>query len=91
MALTCPQFINLVSGSSLRVGTGLHSCTADIQVSHTFELEGRSVMLIDTPGFDDTSKSDTDILRTISSFLVAAYSIFLSLNIETELIRMAQI
>ncbi|EDR03041.1 uncharacterized protein LACBIDRAFT_307593 [Laccaria bicolor S238N-H82] len=66
-------FINLISGSSLRVGTGLHSCTADIQVSQTFELERRSVMLIDTPGFDDTSKSDTDILGTIASFLGTAY------------------
>jgi predicted GTPase len=34
-----------------------------------FELDGRSITLIDTPGFDDTTKSDTDILKMIAGFL----------------------
>lgn len=29
-------------------------------------------MLIDTPGFDDTTKSDTDILKLITEYLCAA-------------------
>jgi len=54
MALTFQQLINLVSGSSLRVGTDYTPAPNpdDIQVSKTFELEGRSVVLIDKPGFD---------------------------------------
>ncbi|TFK40443.1 P-loop containing nucleoside triphosphate hydrolase protein, partial [Crucibulum laeve] len=67
------SFINLVSGSTLRVGRGLQSCTSIVQVSQPFELEGRSITLIDTPGFDDTTKSDADVLRMIAAFLATAY------------------
>jgi predicted GTPase len=35
-------------------------------------LKGRPVTLIDTPGFDDTTKSDSDILRMIAAFLATA-------------------
>ena len=40
-----------------------------------FQLDGRSVVLVDTPGFDDTTISDTDILKKIAVFL-AATSVF---------------
>ena len=63
------QFVNQVSTSRLKVGDNLESCTSEIQVSEEFMLEGRRVMLIDTPGFDDTNKSDTDILKMIGTFL----------------------
>ena len=66
----CVQFINVVSGSHLQVGEGLRSCTPNVQTSNTFNLFGRRVTLIDTPGFDDTLKTDTEILKLISSFLV---------------------
>ncbi|CAA7269626.1 unnamed protein product [Cyclocybe aegerita] len=66
-------FINLASGSSLRVGRGLMSCTNVVQVAEPFGLEGRTVTLIDTPGFDDTTKSDADILRMIGLFLATTY------------------
>ncbi|PPQ95244.1 hypothetical protein CVT26_014935 [Gymnopilus dilepis] len=65
--------INMASGSSLRVGQGLKSCTDDVQATQRFSLDGRPVMLIDTPGFDDTTKSDTDILTLIAGFLAATY------------------
>ncbi|KFY81755.1 hypothetical protein V500_11115 [Pseudogymnoascus sp. VKM F-4518 (FW-2643)] len=38
----------------------------DISSSHT-------VFLIDTPGFDDTNRSDTEVLREIASWLGASY------------------
>jgi hypothetical protein len=63
------QFTNLVSGSKLRIGEGLESCTAQVQVSKPFEVDGRLVELIDTPGFDDTTKSDADILKMIATYL----------------------
>ncbi|KAH8799269.1 P-loop containing nucleoside triphosphate hydrolase protein [Flagelloscypha sp. PMI_526] len=66
-------FINLVSGSNLRIGTGLHSCTAEVQVGNSFELDGRSVTLIDTPGFDDTKMSELEILKLISDYLAQSY------------------
>jgi len=65
------QFENLASGSSLHVGEGLESCTDEVHVSRAFNLDGRRVTLIDTPGFDDTNKSDTDILAVITAFLEA--------------------
>ncbi|KAJ3516875.1 hypothetical protein NLJ89_g862 [Agrocybe chaxingu] len=66
-------FINLASGSSLRVGRGSMSCTNVVQVMEPFELEGRMVTLIDTLGFDDTTKSNTDILCMIGLFLATTY------------------
>lgn len=54
------------------MGEGLRSCTAAIGNSDIFELDGCSVMLIDTPGFNDTTKSDTDILKLISTYMATA-------------------
>ena len=48
---------------------GLESCTADVEVTDEFTIDDRPVTLIDTPGFDDTSKSDTEILKIIAAFL----------------------
>lgn len=62
----------MASGSSLRIGSSLESCTAEVQLSDEFILDRRSVVLIDTPGFDDTNKSDTDILKLIAAFLATA-------------------
>lgn len=72
LTLGMTQFINLASGSSLDVGRGLQSCTNAVQVVKAFNLDGRRVVLIDTPGFNDTTKSDTEILRTIVAFLGAS-------------------
>ncbi|KAF7424183.1 hypothetical protein PC9H_009486 [Pleurotus ostreatus] len=66
-------FVNKASGGNLTVGAGLRSCTSDVQLCKPFEVDGRRVILVDTPGFDDTTKSDTDILSTIASFLTASY------------------
>jgi len=67
------QFINLASGGDLRVGDGLRSCTSSVAYSHEFDVSGRNVFLIDTPGFDDTTMSDTDILKMISLYLQTTY------------------
>ncbi|KAH9481271.1 hypothetical protein JR316_0005793 [Psilocybe cubensis] len=67
------SFINLASGANLKVGQGLHSCTGAVELAPSFELDGRSVSLIDTPGFDDTTKSDADVLRMIAMFLAETY------------------
>lgn len=67
--LRLTQFINLASGSDLRVSGGLQSCTNSVQATAPFDLDDRRVVLIDTPGFDDTTQSDTDVLRTIAAFL----------------------
>ena len=63
------QFVNLASHSNLQVGMDLESCTSEVQLANEFTLDGRRVALIDTPGFDDTTKSDTQILKNIAAFL----------------------
>lgn len=64
-----PQFINLISGSELAVGSGLRSCTSKVETGNTFQFLDKMVTLVDTPGFDDTTVSDTDILKMISVYL----------------------
>ena len=65
------QFINLASESKLSVGSDLKSCTEEVQASEIFAVNGSPVMLIDTPGFHDTFKSDMDILDSIAQSLAA--------------------
>jgi predicted GTPase len=62
-------FINLISGSTLGVSDSMESCTSTVQASIPFELGGQTVTLIDTPGFDDTNRSDADVLKMIAMFL----------------------
>lgn len=66
--------MNLASGSDdLKVGIDLNSCTSEVQLSKPFTLDGRRVALIDTPGFNDTTKGDFEVLRMISAFLERTY------------------
>ncbi|KAI0342632.1 hypothetical protein BDW22DRAFT_1357085 [Trametopsis cervina] len=73
-------FINLASGSDLRVGNSLQSCTDEIQFSRRFQVKGKEgertrwVVLVDSPGFDDTQKTESDILEKICTFLGSEYS-----------------
>ena len=50
----------------------LESCTAEVQFADKFTLNGRAVTLFNTLGFDNTSKSDVDILKMIAAFLATA-------------------
>jgi len=67
-------FINLLSGSesSLPVGNNLESCTKEIGTVQC-TINNRPVTLIDTPGFDDTTRSETEIIRMIAHFLTSTY------------------
>lgn len=62
-------FTNLVSGrTDLEVGDGIDPCTQE-PAAVQFELDGRPVVLIDTPGFDDTTRNDVQILEDIAKWL----------------------
>ncbi|KAM6490514.1 hypothetical protein JOM56_013857 [Amanita muscaria] len=76
------SFVNVASGSSLVVGGGLQSSTSQIQLS-----SDRNVTLIDTPGFDDTERSDTEILNSIASHLASTcvpYLLFRTVLIDLD-------
>ncbi|KAK7682395.1 hypothetical protein QCA50_014600 [Cerrena zonata] len=66
-------FINLASGATHAIGDGLRSCTSEVQYSPQFTVDGYPVTLVDTPGFDDTTVSDTDILKMIALHLQTTY------------------
>ncbi|KAK4501944.1 hypothetical protein PRZ48_007754 [Zasmidium cellare] len=67
-------FINYLSEFDVKVGNGLESCTEKVAIYPATLPGGKRVYLMDTPGFDDTFKTDTDILRKIASWLNEAYS-----------------
>lgn len=47
--------------------------TSDISI-FDFELDGNHVYLIDTPGFNDTNRSDVETLRVLATYLSASYA-----------------
>lgn len=47
--------------------------TSTVGVYH-FMLNGVRVWLIDTPGFDDTNRSDAEVLKDVAFWLAAAYT-----------------
>ncbi|KAK0721565.1 hypothetical protein B0T26DRAFT_749072 [Lasiosphaeria miniovina] len=54
------------------VGHGLESCTQEVGI-HAAVVGRQRIYLIDTPGFDDTRRSDTDVLREVANWLNASY------------------
>ncbi|CAE6423728.1 unnamed protein product [Rhizoctonia solani] len=67
-------FANVASGDSMRVGRGLKSCTQKVEPTTMFTVDGKPVVVIDCPGFDDTYLSETEILKSLAGFLTVAYS-----------------
>jgi 50S ribosome-binding GTPase len=65
--------INLLADEKVKVGHSLQSCTTEVQIASFSTSSGRRGYLIDTPGFDDTNRSDTDILKEIAAFLMKLY------------------
>ncbi|KAF2825993.1 hypothetical protein CC86DRAFT_243518, partial [Ophiobolus disseminans] len=66
------SFIQHFATHDLGVGHGLESKTNQIEVIPC-EIEGSRIFLIDSPGFDDTHRSDTEILREVADWLNEAY------------------
>ncbi len=60
------------------IGGSLFSETASIQ-SYSVSISGRIITLVDTPGFNDTFRSETDVLRDISDWLASTYRSHLQL------------
>jgi len=56
------------------IGHKLRSFTTAIRtVRYTHPVDGYPVLFVDTPGFDDTDKSDLEILTIIADWLVKTY------------------
>ena len=54
-----------------RAGSRLESCTTEIRAVRLYNhpVHGDRLVFVDTPGFDDTNKSDLEILQMVSSWL----------------------
>ncbi|CAD6580746.1 MAG: hypothetical protein ASARMPRED_000311 [Alectoria sarmentosa] len=61
------------------IGHGLRSRTGRVAV-YTLEYNDHTVRLIDTPGFDDTSLSDTDVLTAVAQCFHETYSVDIKLS-----------
>lgn len=73
------QFINYLFGENVAgVGKSLSSCTVDLQVLYYPQNSGQEgrIVIVDTPGFDDTYKGDEEILRKIADWLEKSYVSF---------------
>ncbi|KAI1163169.1 P-loop containing nucleoside triphosphate hydrolase protein [Nemania serpens] len=70
------SIINLCTDQDIEIGHELGSCTQDVEtyVFHYPTLRSGRVYLVDTPGFDDTNRKDTEVLRTLGAWLTATYS-----------------
>ncbi|VUC35473.1 unnamed protein product [Clonostachys rosea] len=66
-------FISRCTGKDTNISHGLFSCTDSIDV-FDMNWEGRRIYLIDTPGFNDTNRSDIDTLSVLATYLGASYS-----------------
>ncbi|KAF8441309.1 P-loop containing nucleoside triphosphate hydrolase protein [Boletus edulis BED1] len=67
-------FVRLASGYDIRIGHELKSCTKDVLAIRLRDREsGQHIVLVDTPGFDDTYNSDLEILNLISDWLNSSY------------------
>ena len=79
----------LTEDTDIRIGSGLRSGkqvsftvafvklnpfseTQDIK-PYPLNVRGRTVFLVDTPGFDDTDRSDTEVFQALVDWLVATY------------------
>ncbi|KAL0948556.1 hypothetical protein HGRIS_011116 [Hohenbuehelia grisea] len=57
-----------------RAGHGLALATATVNPIHlNHPRDGRNIVLVHTPGFDDTMRSDTEILKLIAQWLKKIY------------------
>ncbi|KAF8466339.1 P-loop containing nucleoside triphosphate hydrolase protein, partial [Kalaharituber pfeilii] len=66
-------FIQTITGDKkITIGHNLESCTQVIQ-SWPWTYKGMNITFIDTPGFNDTNKSEGEILRELSDWLMYTY------------------
>ncbi|KAK0610823.1 P-loop containing nucleoside triphosphate hydrolase protein [Immersiella caudata] len=66
-------FISQFCSGAAQEGHGLKSCTSEVRHYTCMLSPGQNLHLVDTPGFDDTTRSDTDILKDIALFLSTTY------------------
>jgi predicted GTPase len=70
--LNSEKFVSVAAGVEAGVGHDLESSTSEIGIIK-MAFPGFNIVFVDTPGFDDTKRSDSDTLKMISNWLTATY------------------
>ncbi|KAH6874970.1 P-loop containing nucleoside triphosphate hydrolase protein [Thelonectria olida] len=73
------SFIESLTDEDAGIGHGLVSATTCLGL-HCYMIGSRRVFFVDTPGFDDTNRSDTQIFQDIAFFLSQTYKLGLRLG-----------
>ncbi|ETS78914.1 hypothetical protein PFICI_08767 [Pestalotiopsis fici W106-1] len=73
-------FISKCTDAEVEIGHGLESCTRDVRIYHCSRFTGVNVYLIDTPGFDDTNRSDKEVLQELATWLGSSYQEHITLK-----------
>ncbi|KAF5557431.1 hypothetical protein FMEXI_754 [Fusarium mexicanum] len=66
-------FISLCTGQDVPVGHDLQACTQHVTAYKCKWSDTSDIYLLDTPGFDDTNRSDTEVLKEIALSLAKTY------------------
>ncbi|KAF2110121.1 hypothetical protein BDV96DRAFT_584393 [Lophiotrema nucula] len=66
-------FISQVTEERVQIGDTLHSCTTEVGGFTFQQINGQSIFLIDTPGFDDTHTANGKLLEKIAAPLCTFY------------------
>ncbi|KAF4437994.1 hypothetical protein FACUT_5260 [Fusarium acutatum] len=66
-------FISLCNGQDVPVGHDLQACTQHVTAYQCKWSDTSDIYLLDTPGFDDTIRSDTEVLKEIALSLAKTY------------------
>ncbi|KAI1401328.1 P-loop containing nucleoside triphosphate hydrolase protein [Hypoxylon fuscum] len=66
--------ISKCTDKDVKIGHDLQSCTQGIGVYQSSLFLDKNVYLVDTPGFDDTSRTDKEVLKEIATWLGMAYT-----------------
>ncbi|EWY83656.1 hypothetical protein FOYG_13458 [Fusarium oxysporum NRRL 32931] len=65
--------ILLCTGQDVPIGHDLQACTQHVTAYQCKSSDTSDIYLLDTPGFDDTNRSDTEVLKEIALCLTKTY------------------
>ncbi|KAK5442622.1 hypothetical protein LTS15_011046 [Exophiala xenobiotica] len=66
------SFIKTATGMDVEIGHTFMSCTTEVNPIR-FAYDNFDITLIDTPGFNDTTRTETEVLRDIADWLDITY------------------
>ncbi|KAL8906020.1 MAG: hypothetical protein Q9171_006447 [Xanthocarpia ochracea] len=65
-------FISKLAAREMKIGHNLSSCTEEVE-EVPCKVGDQHVILVDTPGFNDTNRTDTEILTALADWMKSSY------------------